>query len=70
MLNVIREYYLPNRKLVLINDDSDSIFCDKLEIVKNIKANKGNCAEVYICRNQVCSLPVTKVDDLKKLLSE
>jgi len=68
MLSTIQQFYIPNRVLALINEENP-LFYHKSEIVKNMVDNKKDVTTVHICRNRVCSSPVTSIDSLKLSLN-
>lgn len=67
MLTVIQQFYIPNRVMVLINE-ANPLFYHKSEIVKKMVDSTLDGTAVHICRNRVCSLPVTTVESLKSSL--
>ena len=66
----IQEHFIPN-KILLFYPCGDSETAKELlgltSFVKDQVPLNGK-PTVYICENHVCKLPVTKLDDLKKLL--
>lgn len=67
MLTAVHEYYIPNRVLAFV--DENSVLCQKSETAKNMRGH-DKTATAHLCRNRVCSLPVKTVDELRRLLTE
>ncbi len=68
MLKVINEHFLPN-KILILNSSKDTEIKRIAPFLKNQKQVQ-NKTTVYVCRNYECKLPVTKKEDLEKLLGE
>ena len=66
MLRIIREKYFPN-KIVVFNSNKK----DQMEIISHLIReyfHQNNQTAVFICEDYRCSMPVTNVEQLKKLL--
>lgn len=62
-----RRRLLPGRVLALADGNLESVLYRKSEVFRRLKPQGGRAA-AYVCRNHVCSLPVTSPEDLEKLL--
>ena len=67
LINCVNSQFIPNKVLIVSDGQNDSYLKSKLEILQTL--NKINSkATAYVCENYTCSLPVTSVDELFKLL--
>ena len=62
----LKEFYIPS-KIVILNS-GDEIKRAAPFLVNQIQI--GGKPTAYVCRNYVCSLPVNKIEDFKKLLKK
>ncbi len=68
LLDEVRRHYLPNTIVLLADGGAGQKFlAGKLEEVKEMKPIDGKAA-AYVCENFSCKLPVTAVEELRKLL--
>jgi uncharacterized protein YyaL (SSP411 family) len=70
LLAEIRSCLIPGRMLGYADGNSDSILYKRNESMKKMRVPKDGSSSVYLCRNQTCSLPVTKPEQLRSLLEE
>ena len=68
ILKTVFDHYLPNKAVIKIAEDSQRSFFSK-SLVSGRESLEGKTT-AYVCRNFVCSLPVTTEKDLRKLLAE
>jgi uncharacterized protein YyaL (SSP411 family) len=66
MLEKINKIYLPNKVVVLKEDENDEIY-DLVPYSVKMDKVQGKTS-VYVCKNFSCELPVTDLDDMLKLL--
>jgi hypothetical protein len=64
MLRAIYSQYLPNRIIAVSSDGRDDS-----PLFEGREVNNGETV-AYVCRNSVCNLPVTSLDEFKKQLSQ
>jgi len=62
MLTEVNQRYLPN-KFIAVSDNGQS----SLPLFEG-RRSTGNDVVVYVCRNSVCQLPVSTVEELKAQL--
>ena len=62
LLKIVRTRYSPNKALACGTDGKPGLLRDRPQI--------DGKATAYVCRNQTCSPPVTRVDDLERILGE
>lgn len=68
LLACVHQHFLPFKVLILDDGSSENILHRRLSLL-NLETKNGE-ATVYVCQNNTCSLPVSSVHDLKKLLLE
>lgn len=69
MIQVVREHLIPGKVLFVANEnDTENILFRKNIFIGKMKALNGK-ATAYLCRNRVCSLPVTEPTQLAQLLT-
>ena len=68
MLQAIRTRFIPN-KVVLFKGESDTSLENLAGFTKDMKA-VNNKVTVYICKNFVCSKPLTNVKEVLKILAD
>ncbi len=64
LISEINNHFIPNK--VLIHIDGNNIS----EVLNSWAMYKSDKPTVYVCENYTCQLPVTTVDELKKLLEK
>ncbi|MCL5027452.1 MAG: thioredoxin domain-containing protein [Bacteroidetes bacterium] len=67
MLETLNKHYLPN-KIVILNSASDK----EIKLIAPFTVNQEQVEHkttVYVCKNYECKMPITKKDDLEKLLN-
>lgn len=62
----INSHYLPNKVVLLIDQESKEYLSKSLEYVQGFKI--GDQAKVVICENFTCNLPITSVEELSSKL--
>jgi len=67
MLKEITKKFLPSKILVFKDIDEDKEIEELVPFTKEFKTMNGKTT-VFICENYKCNLPVTEIDDLRKLL--
>jgi uncharacterized protein YyaL (SSP411 family) len=70
LLGVIRKCYLPNKVVLLVDGgESQGWLAQHIEALKFMAPLEGRAA-AYVCRNFTCELPVTKTEELAKILEK
>jgi uncharacterized protein YyaL (SSP411 family) len=68
MLSTLQRSFIPNKVLLFTPTDKKTPLLDEVAAyTKNYKSIEGK-ATAYVCRNYVCSLPTTDIDEMLKLL--
>ncbi|KAL0276819.1 UNVERIFIED_CONTAM: hypothetical protein PYX00_004307 [Menopon gallinae] len=67
LLQTVHSHLIPGRILTLICDDEDDFLYRKNCVIQRMKSCDDK-ATAYVCRNRTCSLPVTTMEELCKLL--
>jgi uncharacterized protein YyaL (SSP411 family) len=68
IIESINSIYLPNKVIILKETDKKDSLTEKLiPFIKDYNQIK-NKATIYVCKNQQCQLPVTDIENMKKLL--
>ena len=58
--------FIPN-KIILLKEPGDNELA-KIAPFTEQMIQKDNAATVYICRHYACEMPVTSIDEIKKLI--
>ncbi|MBK7631583.1 MAG: thioredoxin domain-containing protein [Ignavibacteriales bacterium] len=66
-LELIRNFYNPNKVVVLRSDNINSTFDELLSFTKDMKM-KDNKATFFVCRDYKCNQPVNTTTELENLL--
>ncbi|XP_043943287.1 spermatogenesis-associated protein 20 isoform X2 [Protopterus annectens] len=69
LISCINSHYMPHKVLLLADGNKESFLYLNLPFLSTLERQNGK-ATAYICENHTCSLPVTSVEDLKKLLTK
>jgi hypothetical protein len=68
IIRKINSMYVPNKVTVLKQPDSKETLIEGLApFIKKYSQVEGK-STIYVCKNQQCQVPTTKIDDIKKLL--
>ena len=68
IIQSINSIYLPNKVVILKESDLKDLLIEKLvPFIKDYSQIK-NQATIYVCKNQQCQLPTTKIEKMKQLL--
>jgi len=67
MLKVIREKFIPNKIVLLISPEEKNKINKIAPFTEDYNGLNGK-PTAYVCRNHICSLPVTETDKLKEIL--
>lgn len=69
MLKSLRKYFIPNKVVVFCNPNEEGSEIVKLApFIKTLSSIEGK-ATAYICHNNRCEQPVTKIEDMLHLLN-
>jgi len=68
LLDVVRNFYLPNKILVVHKPGSKNILSESLDVLSSIAEVDGK-ATAYVCENYKCEAPTTDAKRLKKTLN-
>jgi uncharacterized protein YyaL (SSP411 family) len=63
----IGRHFLPN-KVVAFTSSSDNELSGRIPLIKGKVAIQGK-STAYICENYACKVPITDLDDLRRVLS-
>lgn len=66
-LRVVHDICIPNRVLLLANEESKSLLGERLKSMISVDSSSEDVV-VYVCQKNTCSLPVSTPEELKKLL--
>jgi uncharacterized protein YyaL (SSP411 family) len=67
MLKEVRKHFLPNKVILLVDDDSKSELVSYLPFIENMTMIDGK-ATAYICQNYSCQLPTNDVDKIAEIM--
>ncbi len=67
MLGFIRGQFLPNKIIMLRSSDEET---EKIAPFTKLQNKIDGRVSVYLCRNYVCSRPVTEIEELEELLNK
>ncbi|HMY17069.1 MAG TPA: thioredoxin domain-containing protein [Polyangium sp.] len=67
MADAVFRRYIPHRNLVWVDPNLPATI-DAVEQIGSDKPAVNGSVTAYVCRNRTCSLPVTNVEELEKLL--
>jgi hypothetical protein len=67
MLKIIRKQFIPNKIVLLISSREKNKITQIAPFTKDYNGLNGKLT-VYVCRDYICSLPVTEVDKLEEML--
>ena len=68
LVKVVHKVFLPNKVLIVTDEDPNGFIRGKVKSVAALKKIDG-AATAYVCENFTCSLPVNSPGALEKLLS-
>jgi len=69
MLEIIEGKFLPNKIIMLVENDIPENLRKRLPFIENMKMIDGK-ATAYICQNYTCKKPTNKIDEMVKILNE
>lgn len=67
ILREVRKHFLPNKIILLVDDDSKSKLVTYLPFIENMTMIDGK-ATAYICQNYSCQLPTNDVEKVAEML--
>ena len=68
MANIVLHHFIPNKVILVQNPaHADPVFAPSLLSGRDIKDEQ---VTAFVCQNFTCSLPVTKVEEFKKLIEQ
>lgn len=69
LIGCVNSHFVPHKVLLLADGNKESFLYLNLPFLSTLEKQNGK-ATAYICENHTCSLPVTSIEDLKKLLTK